>query len=129
MSRHANLTESSEKASLCDWSATCLRSLSCLSPNRASSSSGQVVTPFDSIEGAHEYVALLVRQVEIVKSSLAEDVTEAARETAGRRLDAMRLVDYKLTQLEDHLVTSARLLNDLRALRRLLLGERESRES
>jgi hypothetical protein len=80
-------------------------------------------THFDSIESAHEYVALLAIQVEVVKASLAEDVADA-RGTAGRRLDALRLVDYKLTQLEDHLSAAGRLLNDLRALRRLLLGER-----
>lgn len=82
-------------------------------------------TPFDSIESAHEYVALLVRQVAIVKAGLAEDVADASVETAGRRLDALRLVDYKLTQLQEHLGAARRLLNDLRALRRLLLGERD----
>lgn len=82
-------------------------------------------TPFDSIESAHEYVTLLLRQVEVVKEGLAVDVRDAERETAGRRLDALRLVKYKLVQLEEHLATAGRLLNDLRALRRLLLGERD----
>ena len=82
-------------------------------------------TCFDSIESAHEYVSLLVTQVEVVKASLADDIADAARETADRRLDALRLVEYKVMQLEVHLGTAGRLLNDLRALRRLLLGERE----
>jgi hypothetical protein len=82
-------------------------------------------TPFDSIESAHQYVALLASQIEVVKTDLAEDVADAAAETAGRRLDALRLVDYKLTQLQEHLGAAGRLLNDLRALRRLLLGERD----
>ncbi len=84
-----------------------------------------IQTPFDSIEGAHEYVTLLAGQVEVVKAGLAEDIA-ATGEPAGRRLDALRLVGYKLNQLEDHLAKTSRLLNDLRALRRLLLGGRSS---
>ena len=83
-------------------------------------------TPFDSIESAHEYVALLVVQVGVVRAALPDDFADATRETARRRLDALRLVDYKLAQLEHHLTVCGRLLNDLRALRRLLLGERET---
>jgi hypothetical protein len=83
-------------------------------------------TPFDSIESAHEYVTLLTQQVEEVTVSLAEDIDAATRQGAARHLDALRLVDYKLRQLGDHLSRSRRLLNDLRALRRLLLTERAS---
>ena len=42
-----------------------------------------------------------------------------------RRREAFQLVAYKLEQLHLHLATSRRLLNDLRALRRMLHGERE----
>lgn len=80
--------------------------------------------PFDSIESAHEYVSVLLEQVGMVKASLMEDVAPDARLATGRHADAIRLVDYKLDQLQHHLATSARLLNDLRVLRRLLLGER-----
>jgi hypothetical protein len=80
---------------------------------------------FDSIESAHEYVSLLATHVEGVKAALAVDVAEATTAKAGRRLDALRLVDYKLTQLQHHLSAGGRTLNDLRALRRLLLSERE----
>jgi hypothetical protein len=83
-------------------------------------------TPFDSIESAHEYVTLLVSQVDGVKATVADDFGGAAEETAGRRLDALRLVDYKLAQLKHHLAAARTILNDLRALRRLLLGERDS---
>jgi hypothetical protein len=82
-------------------------------------------TPFDSIESAHEYVSLLVQQVEEVAASLAEDLEQAASQGASRHLDALRLVDYKLRQLEHHLSRSRRILNDLRALRRLLLADRD----
>jgi hypothetical protein len=81
-------------------------------------------TPFDSIESAHEYVTLLTQQVEEVTASLAEDLELASREGEARHLDALRLVDLKLRQLGDHLTRSRRILNDLRALRRLLLTER-----
>jgi hypothetical protein len=77
--------------------------------------------PFSSLESAHEYVTLLGQQVRDVRSSIVEDMTIAD----GRRLDALRIVDLKLTQLDQHLTASGRALNDLRALRRLLLGERE----
>jgi hypothetical protein len=83
-------------------------------------------TPFDSIESAHEYVTLLAAQLDGVQAAVAEDFAEAQRETAGRRLDALRLVDYKLAQLTLHLSAAGRILNDLRALRRLLLGERDT---
>lgn len=85
-------------------------------------------TPFDSVESAHEYVALLVGQVKVVKAALARDVAASPLTGANRQLDALRMVDYKLTQLGDHLGTAGRLLNDLRALRRLLLGERDAHD-
>lgn len=78
--------------------------------------------PFSSLESAHEYVTLLGQQVRDVRSSILEDIAGAD----GRRLDALRIVDLKLTQLDHHLTASGRTLNDLRALRRLLLGEREA---
>jgi hypothetical protein len=77
--------------------------------------------PFSSLESAHEYVTLLGEQVRDVRSSILEDMTIAD----GRRLDALRIVDLKLTQLDEHLTASGRALNDLRVLRRLLLGERQ----
>jgi hypothetical protein len=80
-----------------------------------------VETPFDSIESAHEYVSLLGTQVAVVERDIADEIALAAHEGIARRVDALRLVDYKLKQLKQHLVASSRILNDLRALRRLLL--------
>jgi len=83
-------------------------------------------TPFDSIEGAHEYVTLLAEALEEAQSAIAHDAAVAAQtKNAERRVEALRVVDYKLIQLRGHLVSSRRLLNDLRILRRLLLRERE----
>lgn len=81
-------------------------------------------TPFDSIEGAYEYVSLLCQALEESRTSVQEDIAKAHEIGATRRLDALKLVTYKLDRLEDHLFASRRLLNDLRTLRRLLLEER-----
>jgi hypothetical protein len=65
-----------------------------------------------------------------VEGEIQGDITVADEEGAARRLDALRLVHYKLKQLNDHLGAGSRLLNDLRALRRLLTGDgREPRHS
>lgn len=82
------------------------------------------VSPFDSLESAHDFVILLALTVEEAKKELISDVD---RETAGRRLDALRVALYNLDKLETHLRTSGRLLNDLRSIRRLLFQERSAR--
>jgi hypothetical protein len=79
--------------------------------------------PFNTLESAYQYVKLLGQQVQEVQASIVEDISEATA-AGGRRLDALRIVDLKLTQLDQHLVTSGRILNDLKVLRRLLLQER-----
>jgi hypothetical protein len=80
-------------------------------------------TPFDSVESAHEYVRLLADALLEAKKDLDADVV-AAEAKPDRRLEALRLVQYKLEKLDSHLQSSSRLLNDLRTLRRLLLEER-----
>ena len=85
--------------------------------------SSQPETPFDSVESAHEFVRLLLETIAEAQKDLAADIT-AAEGKPDRRLEAMRLVQYKLEKLDDHLQSSSRLLNDLRTLRRLLLEER-----
>src|SRR5689334_10760449 len=81
--------------------------------------------PFEEIESAHRYITLLAEQVWQVKDEIAEELAAAVRAGESRRVDVWRLVDYKLTQLATQLTTSARVLNDLRTLRRLLQGERD----
>jgi hypothetical protein len=80
-------------------------------------------TPFDNVETAHEYVGLLVEAVRQARDEVAQDVGQAQGDGAGRQLQALQLVAWKLERLEAHLASSRRLLNDLRRLRRLLLGE------
>ncbi len=80
-----------------------------------------IQTPFDSVENAQHYVHLLL---EAIAESRNEIATDLAAAQPDRRLEALRLVQFKLDKLEQHLKTSSRLLNDLRTLRRLLFDER-----
>src|SRR5713101_4439388 len=60
------------------------------------------------------------------KDSVGEEAARAGSEGAVRRLEALRLVTYKLDRLGGHVDATHRLLQDLRTLRRLLRGERQS---
>jgi hypothetical protein len=82
-------------------------------------------TPFDSIEGSHEYVALLAEAIAEARRDVEAEIALAAGEGAERRKEALVLVSYNLAKLNLHITTSRRILNDLRTLRRLLLEERE----
>lgn len=81
-------------------------------------------TPFDSVENAHQYVRLLVEAIMDAKAEISADIGSATLSKSERRVQALQIVQFKLDQLEKHLQTSSRLLNDLRTLRRLLLEER-----
>ncbi len=83
----------------------------------------QLQTPFDSVESAHDYVRLLAEAIRDAKQEIEEDIT-ASKPKTDRHLEALRLVQYKLERLDQHLRSSSRVLNDLRSLRRLLLEER-----
>jgi hypothetical protein len=80
-----------------------------------------VQTPFDSVENAQAYIQLLIETLVEAKKEVADDAAAGTR--SERRLEALRLVEYKLHRLEHHLRISGRMLNDLRRLRRLLLDE------
>jgi hypothetical protein len=82
--------------------------------------------PFDNIEGAHQYLTLLMEALTDAQATITDDTAEMLDDGESRRVKALRLVSYKLSQLKQHLETSRRLLNDLRTLRRLLQDERET---
>ncbi|SRR5216684_1407794 len=82
-----------------------------------------VQTPFDTVENAQAYVQLLIETLVQAKKEIAADAASAGSTRSERRLQALRLVEYKLHRLEHHLNISVRMLNDLRRLRRLLLDE------
>ncbi|MBV8732082.1 MAG: hypothetical protein JO336_19925 [Acidobacteriia bacterium] len=81
-------------------------------------------TPFDNIEGSHEYVAMLAEAIVEARQEIEEEVRLAEKEGAERRKQAMLLVAHNLDKLNLHISASRRILNDLRTLRRLLLAER-----
>jgi hypothetical protein len=81
-------------------------------------------TPFDSIEGSHEYVAMLAEALNEARQEIEQEIGIAGREGAERRKQALLLVSYNLDKLNLHITASRRILNDLRSLRRLLLVER-----
>jgi hypothetical protein len=81
-------------------------------------------TPFDDIEGSHEYVRLLAEAVNEARRDVEADIAAAERDRADRRKEALLLVSYNLAKLNLHITSSRRILNDLRTLRRLLLAER-----
>ena len=84
----------------------------------------QAETPFDSIEGSHEYVAMLAEALDEARRDVEAEMAAADHEGADRRKEALLLVSYNLAKLHLHITTSRRILNDLRSLRRLLLAER-----
>jgi len=84
----------------------------------------QAETPFDNIEGSHEYVAMLAEALEEARRDVENEIAAAAQDGAERRKQALLLVAYNLAKLNLHITTSRRILNDLRSLRRLLLAER-----
>ena len=82
--------------------------------------------PFETLESAYGFVSLLREAVDDAFASILDETAGAEATGAERRVDALRLVDHKLNSLRQHLLASLILLNDLRTLRRLLLGERQS---
>lgn len=79
---------------------------------------------FETLESAHEFVALLAETVAEAKQELESDVQRESASNVSRRLDALRMALYGLDKLELHLNRSRRILNDLRSMRRLLFEER-----
>ena len=78
--------------------------------------------PFDSIESAQEFMALLQDSV----AEAVEDVCRKLENTPGdepRGAEALQLAHYKLGQLMSHVQKSRRILNDLRTIRKLLVNE------
>ena len=79
-------------------------------------------TPFDGLESAQEYIGLLCDALKEARRDVQDDLESAIRGDAARRVDALRLVSFKLDRLEANLENSRRILGDLRKLRRLLLS-------
>jgi hypothetical protein len=85
--------------------------------------------PFESIESAHEFVALLEESIQEAADDVRGHLGEAQAAGDERQVRALNLALYKLTQLGANMHKSRRALNDLRSIRRLLFTERELDEA
>ncbi len=81
-------------------------------------------TPFDTIESAHEFVALFGEVVIETKHEIEADLQRSITSKSPRFVEALQIIAYNLATLEMHMKQSRRILNDLRSLRRLIFGER-----
>ena len=88
----------------------------------------QYMAPFETIESAQEYIALLIQAVSDSQKAVAADVRAQAPTASRRRLETLNLIVYNLDKLSVHVKRSHRILNDLRTLRRLLHSERSRTE-
>ncbi len=76
--------------------------------------------PFESIESALEFMGLLEGEI----AEAAGELRELTKEDGGERFDeALNLALYKMHQLSSQVQKSRRILNDLRLIRNVLLGE------
>jgi hypothetical protein len=78
--------------------------------------------PFHSIENAQEYMVLLAEMISETREDIENQIAGTNPKFA-RQLDALRLVLFNLNKLDGHIRGSRRALNDLRALRRLIIQE------
>ena len=79
---------------------------------------------FDSIESTHEFLTLVAQVVLEAKRDIGAHLQREMSSSFSRRLEALQIIVYLLETLEIDIKKSRRILNDLRSLRRLLLGER-----
>jgi hypothetical protein len=81
-------------------------------------------TPFDNIESAEQFVALLIEAIEESRRDVDADIALAEGSRSGRSKKALKLVSANLAKLRQYMTASRRILKHLRTLRRLLLQER-----
>jgi len=79
-----------------------------------------VTRPFESIESALEFMVLLEEEIAAASRELHEMLDGA---TNQRQAEALNLALYKMHQLNFHTQKSRRILNDLRLIRGVLVGE------
>ncbi len=84
-----------------------------------------VSTPFETIESAQDFIALLNETIIEARNEIAFDFQRALESPPSRHRDALQIALYNMEKLEKHMASSRRILNDLRSLRRLLFAERE----
>ena len=80
----------------------------------------EVAANFESIESAQEYFELLAEVVLESQQAVQADIQMNGDSESPRRVEALRLIGFKLERLASHIKTSRRILNDLRMLRRII---------
>jgi hypothetical protein len=85
-----------------------------------------LITPFDTIESAQDFVSILGETVAEARQEIEVDLQCEMQAPPTRHCDALRIAVYNLEKLEAHLNHSRRILNDLRTLRRLLFAEHKT---
>lgn len=88
----------------------------------------ELTKPFESIESAHEFVALLEESIQEAVDDVRGHLREAEASRDERQVRALNLALFKLTQLATQMHKGRRALNDLRSIRRLLFTERDDEE-
>jgi hypothetical protein len=96
-----------------------------LVPKKRNLVSDLPATPFDTIESAQDYIDLLLEAIEETRHDVGSEIRLSGDHSDERRVQALRLVALNLDKLSCHVTKSRRICNDLRTLRRLLLGERK----
>ncbi len=89
----------------------------------------ELTKPFESIESAHEFVALLEESIQEAADDVRGHLREAEASRDERQVRALNLALFKLTQLATQMNKGRRALNDLRSIRRLLFTERDADDS
>jgi hypothetical protein len=82
--------------------------------------SRQNTNPFSTIDGAQQYLDLLLEAILETRSDIEAKTVEAEGRHQVRTVEALRLATYKLSKLADHVDCSRKLLNDLTKLERIL---------
>ena len=82
--------------------------------------------PFESIENALEYVAILREAAGEAREHIEHEIVIAEEKAEFRKREALLLVKHKLATLDSHMQRSQQLLGDLRKLRRLIFEGREN---
>jgi hypothetical protein len=86
--------------------------------------SAEPTTPFDSIESAHEFIALLEESIQEAAVDIRDHLRQAEAAHPVRQVDALNLALYSSRNWQRR-CTSRRALNDLRSIRRLLFTGRD----
>lgn len=78
---------------------------------------------FESIDSAHDFVALLTESVIEAKRDVEADVQKESNLTSSHRVEILRMALYSLEKLEVHMRKSWHILDDLRCQHDLLSRE------